>query len=54
MTATPPNVTDELFARLREYYDEAQLVELAAFNMVVLFNHLIGRPPFMAIELWAQ
>jgi len=30
MTATPPNVTDELFARLREYYDEAQLVELAA------------------------
>ncbi len=30
MTATPPNVTDELFARLQEYYDEAQLVELAA------------------------
>ncbi len=30
MTATPPNVTDELFARLREHYDEAQLVELAA------------------------
>jgi alkylhydroperoxidase family enzyme len=30
MTQTPPNVTDELFARLRRYYDEAQLVELAA------------------------
>jgi alkylhydroperoxidase family enzyme len=30
MTATPPDVTDELFARLREFYDEAQLVELAA------------------------
>jgi alkylhydroperoxidase family enzyme len=30
MTATPPQVSDELFARLREFYDEAQLVELAA------------------------
>ena len=30
MTATPPNVTDDLFARLQHYYDEAQLVELAA------------------------
>jgi alkylhydroperoxidase family enzyme len=30
MTATPPNVTDELFARLLAYYDEPQLVELAA------------------------
>jgi alkylhydroperoxidase family enzyme len=30
MTATPPNVTDELFARLQQHYDEAQLVELAA------------------------
>jgi alkylhydroperoxidase family enzyme len=30
MTATPPQVNDELFARLREFYDEAQLVELAA------------------------
>src|SRR5438105_5664866 len=30
MTVTPPNVTDELFARLREHYDDAQLVELAA------------------------
>ena len=30
MTATPPSVTDELFARLQQHYDEAQLVELAA------------------------
>ena len=30
VTATPPNVTDELFARLQTFYDEAQLVELAA------------------------
>ncbi|MBI4213696.1 MAG: hypothetical protein HY534_05235 [Chloroflexi bacterium] len=30
MTVTPPDVTDELFARLQRYYDDAQLVELAA------------------------
>ena len=30
MTLTPPNVTDELFARLQHYYTDAQLVELAA------------------------
>ena len=30
MTETPPNVTDELFDRLRGFYDEPQLVELAA------------------------
>jgi alkylhydroperoxidase family enzyme len=30
MTATPPNVTDELFARLQEHFDDAQLVELAS------------------------
>lgn len=30
MTATPPNVTDELFGRLQTFYDEAQLVELTA------------------------
>jgi alkylhydroperoxidase family enzyme len=30
MTSTPPAVTDELFARLRSFYSEAQLVELAA------------------------
>jgi alkylhydroperoxidase family enzyme len=30
MTQTPPDVTDELFKRLQEHYDEAELVELAA------------------------
>ena len=30
MTAPPPQVTDELFTRLRQQYDEAQVVELAA------------------------
>jgi AhpD family alkylhydroperoxidase len=30
MTATPAQVTDELFERLRERFDEAQLVELTA------------------------
>src|SRR5438105_14197209 len=30
MTATPPNVSDDLFARLQQHYDEAQLVELVA------------------------
>jgi alkylhydroperoxidase family enzyme len=30
MTATPPNVTDELFVRLQQHYTDAQLVELAA------------------------
>ena len=30
MTDTPPNVTDELFARLQQHYNEAELVELAA------------------------
>ena len=30
ITATPPQVTDELFGRVRDFYDEAQMVELAA------------------------
>ena len=30
MTATPPGVTDDLFERLRQFYTEPQLVELAA------------------------
>jgi len=30
MTATPPAVTDDLFARLSSFYSETQLVELAA------------------------
>lgn len=28
--------------------------KLAAFNIAVHFNHLFGRPPFAAVELWAQ
>jgi alkylhydroperoxidase family enzyme len=42
MTETPPDVTDELFERLRQFYDEAELVELAAIvvqeNMRSRFN----------------
>jgi alkylhydroperoxidase family enzyme len=34
MTATPPAVTDEMVARLREHLDEAQLVELTAIVAV--------------------
>lgn len=30
MSATPTTVSDELFARLRDHFDEAQIVELAA------------------------
>lgn len=30
MTATPPTVDDDLFARLHEHYDDAQLVEITA------------------------
>ena len=41
-------------ARTAWGFQTSLAAKLAAFNMVVLFNHLIGRPPFMAIELWAQ
>jgi alkylhydroperoxidase family enzyme len=34
MTATPPKVTDEMVARLREHLSEAQLVELTAIVAV--------------------
>jgi AhpD family alkylhydroperoxidase len=37
MTRTPVDVSDELFARLREHFDEAQLVELA--NEIALENY---------------
>ncbi|HEY6780934.1 MAG TPA: carboxymuconolactone decarboxylase family protein, partial [Thermoleophilaceae bacterium] len=37
MTRTPVDVSDELFARLREHFDEAQLVELA--NEVAIENY---------------
>jgi alkylhydroperoxidase family enzyme len=30
LSATPATVSDELFAQLREHFDDAQLVELAA------------------------
>jgi AhpD family alkylhydroperoxidase len=36
MTRTPPQVDDELFARLREHFDERQVVELA--NVIALEN----------------
>ena len=43
MSRTPAEVSDELFAALREHFDERQLVELAGFialeNMVGRFNH---------------
>jgi AhpD family alkylhydroperoxidase len=34
MTATPPAVTDEMVARLRDHLDEAQLIELTAIVAV--------------------
>ncbi|HTY95979.1 MAG TPA: carboxymuconolactone decarboxylase family protein [Solirubrobacteraceae bacterium] len=49
MTRTPPEVDDELFAALREHFDERQLVELT--NMIALenlrsrFNHGFSMSP---------
>lgn len=46
MTRTPVDVSDELFARLREHFDEAQLVELcseiAVENYRARFNWAFG------------
>jgi alkylhydroperoxidase family enzyme len=46
MTATPPEVTDDLVARLREHLDDAQLVELTALvaieNMNSRMNAALG------------
>jgi AhpD family alkylhydroperoxidase len=46
MTQTPSAVTDELFARLREHFDEAQMVELTAAiaweNWRARFNWAFG------------
>jgi alkylhydroperoxidase family enzyme len=46
MTITPPLVTDDLVARLREHFDEAELVELtviiAAENMRSRMNAALG------------
>jgi len=52
MSRTPVEVSDELFAALREHFDDRQLVELAGIialeNMVGRFNHAfaIGAPGF--------
>ncbi len=49
MTRTPAEVTDDLFARLGDYFDDAQLVELT--NVIALenhrarFNHALGLDP---------
>jgi alkylhydroperoxidase family enzyme len=45
---TPVEVTDELFARLREHFSDAQLVELTAFLTVInldRFNAAFGIGP---------
>jgi alkylhydroperoxidase family enzyme len=48
MSATPPQVTDEMVAGLREHIDEAQLVELtmmvAVENQRSRFNDALGLP----------
>jgi alkylhydroperoxidase family enzyme len=49
MTSTPVRVSDELFARLREHFDEKQLVELTAViaveNYRARFNWAFGMQP---------
>jgi len=49
MTRTPAEVDDELVARLREHFDDAQLVELvnviAIENHRARFNHALGIKP---------
>lgn len=49
MTQTPPEVTDELNARLREHLDDAQLVEITATIALENFfgrnNHALGMAP---------
>ncbi len=49
MTRTPSEVDDELFARLREHFDDAQMVELtnviAIENLRARFNHALGLEP---------
>lgn len=46
MSRTPVDVSDELFARLREHFDDAQIVVLthliAGENMQGRFNHALG------------
>lgn len=49
MSRTPAGVDDELFARLREHFDDGQLVELvnviAIENLRARFNHALGLEP---------
>ena len=49
MAQTPTDVSDELRLRLREHFDEAQLVELAAAiaweHYRARFNRVFGVPP---------
>jgi 4-carboxymuconolactone decarboxylase len=49
MSRTPTTVTDELFAQLREHFDERQLVELtnviALENMRARFNSAFDMTP---------
>jgi AhpD family alkylhydroperoxidase len=49
MSRTPAEVDDELFARVREHFDDAQLVELANViaieNLRARFNHALGLEP---------
>ncbi len=46
MTQTPVEVSDELFAALRQHFNEAQMVELTAAiaweNYRARFNHAFG------------
>ena len=46
MTETPVDVSDELFAQLREHFNEKQLVELTSAiawkNYRARFNHALG------------
>jgi hypothetical protein len=46
MSRTPVDVSDELFARMREHFDDAQIVELTSLialeNMRGRFNHALG------------
>ena len=49
ISGTPASVSDELFAKLREHFDERQMVELtnviALENMRARFNHAFGMTP---------
>jgi len=46
MTKTPVEISDDLFARLRRHFDEAQVIELTAAiaweNYRARFDHALG------------